>query len=33
MGNYAFYDGHVKSVKFQVTTPGAPELLPFDVYR
>ena len=32
-GNYGFYDGHVKPLRFSVTQQGAPELYPFDVHR
>jgi prepilin-type N-terminal cleavage/methylation domain-containing protein/prepilin-type processing-associated H-X9-DG protein len=32
-GNYLFYDGHVKSLRFEVTEQGSQELIMFDVYR
>ena len=33
MGNYAFFDGHVKALKLGDIREGAPEMLLFDVYK
>jgi prepilin-type N-terminal cleavage/methylation domain-containing protein/prepilin-type processing-associated H-X9-DG protein len=33
LGDYLFYDGHVKALKFEVTERGSPDLIMFDVWR